>query len=397
MESKPPAVVRRPVRRARSHQPGADGRRRTTLGRPSLLAIPLLVGCGVPGAPAAPVRLPVPPPGATAVPRSDMGAITPIKQETPIVPSSSSGARAPAAAAVGPPLAPSAPLHFPPADVPPPSAQSASAGDGRWTPFGDAARGERAAADPPLIVRTTLHPHPTSRFITVTLAAVDLSRVAVRLVPGTEDLAWAKRPAPAGAGLVPAASRDRLIAVTNGGFQPKHGRWGLVAGDVVIAPPREGGCTLTIDRSGAVTMGGWAPGAARVTPDLRQTPPCLLDRGAVHPALLAGKDRAWAGHAADVTTRRRSAAGLDESRSVLFYAIGEEAEPVRIAEMLRIAGASVAAELDINWYWTRFLLFGTTGASVGVTSTLVPGMEHPPGAYLEHASTRDFFFLERRE
>jgi hypothetical protein len=295
---------------------------------------------------------------------------------------------------------------FPPKDVRPPFERSAAPGDGRFEAFGEAARGERAATEPPLVVRTVIHPHPESRWMTVTVAAIDLDRVAVRLMPGTEDLRYANLPVGSESGLVPEADRPALIAVMNGGFQPKHGHWGLVANGVVVSKPREDGCTIALDPGFGVQIGPFAglPEAARASHTLRQTPPCLVEGGLVHPALVAGKDKAWAGHTADLRTRRRSALGIDASRRVLFYAIGEETEPRWLAEGLRVAGATSAAELDINWYWTRFLLFGNgtkdgpdARSGLRITSTLVPKMEHQETEYVERASTRDFFYVVRRD
>jgi hypothetical protein len=287
---------------------------------------------------------------------------------------------------------------FPPKDFPPPSDKSAAPGDGRWTPLGDTALGERAAGEPRAVVRAVVHPHPDSRFITVTIAAMDLERLSVHLRPGTEDLAWAKVPPGESAGLVPAGDRDALVLVMNGGFQPKHGRWGLAANGVVVTQPRKEGCTIAMYDNASVRIAPWpalADSATEMT-SYRQTPPCILDGGAVHPALLKGLDKAWAGHTADLTTRRRSAVGIDASGRILFYAIGEEATPRWLAEALRIAGATSAAQLDINWYWTRFLLFGTEGGALHVTSTLIPKMEHLRTEYVERASSRDFFYVTRK-
>jgi hypothetical protein len=287
---------------------------------------------------------------------------------------------------------------FPPKDFPPPSPKSAAAGDGHWTPFGDAALGERAATEPRAVVRTVVHPHPESRFITVTVAAMDLDRLSVNLVPGTEDLAWAKLKPGESAGLVPGNDRDALVLVMNGGFQPKHGRWGLAANGVVVTPPRKEGCTVALYGTTSVRIAPWPAlaGSASEMTSYRQTPPCILDGGAVHSALLKGLDKAWAGHTADLTTRRRSAIGIDATGHVLFYAIGEEASPRWIAEALLIAGATAAAQLDINWYWTRFLLFGIEGGALHATSTLIPKMEHLRTEYVERASSRDFLYVTWR-
>jgi hypothetical protein len=243
-----------------------------------------------------------------------------------------------------------------------------------------------------------VHPHPESRFVAVTIAAMDLERLALHLTPGTEDLAWAKLPLGEAAGLVPASDRDALVLVMNGGFQPKHGRWGLAASGVVVTPPRKEGCTVAMYGTASVRIAPWpalADSASEIT-SLRQTPPCLLEAGVVHPALIKGLDKQWAGHTADLTTRRRSAIGIDAAGRTLFYAIGEEASPRWLAEALRVAGATNAAELDINWYWTRLLLFGTEGGALHVTSTLIPKMEHLRTEYVERASSRDFFYVTRK-
>ena len=287
---------------------------------------------------------------------------------------------------------------FPPKDFAPPSAESARAGDGHWEPIGDAWLGERAAKEPRAVVRTVVHPHPESRFITVTVAAMDLSRLSIHQVIGTDDLTWAKLPVGTSSGLVPEADRTTLVLVMNGGFQPKHGRWGLSANGVVVTPPRKEGCTMALYSDGSVRLGPWpslSDSAARMQ-SYRQTPPCILENDTVHPALVRGEDKAWAGHAADLTTRRRSALGIDASNTVLFYAIGEEASPRWLAEALKVAGANAAAELDINWYWTRFLVFGSEDGALRVTSTLIPKMEHGKTEYVERGSVRDFFYVREK-
>ncbi|HVU04202.1 MAG TPA: hypothetical protein VHE30_20735 [Polyangiaceae bacterium] len=321
-------------------------------------------------------------PGATSAPPEPVATPVPETPATPV----------PETPATPPP-------RFPPPDLTPPSPRSAAAGDGRYTPFGDRTLGERSATDPPLVVKTVLHPHPKSRFVTVTIAAIDLSRVRVRLVAGTDDLAWAKLPVDGDAGKVPAVDRDGLVLVTNGGFQPKHGHRGLVASRVVVSPPRGDGCTILLGEDGDVKMGPFPElgSAVNSAPSLRETPPCLVAHGALHPSLLAGRDAAWAGHASDLSTRRRSALGLDRSGGTLFYAVGEEADPRWLAEALRLAGADVAAELDINWYWTRFLLVGDAGGTLRPTTSLIPKMEHLPTEYVAKASIRDFFYVVRRE
>jgi hypothetical protein len=236
-----------------------------------------------------------------------------------------------------------------------------------------------------------------SRFIEVTLVAIDLHHVRLEFMPGTEDLGGAK--VPFAAGLVPPAERPRLLAVFNGGFQPRHGRWGMKRGATTVVPARTEGCTLALYADGAVRLGSWPKLATTDGAELRafrQTPPCLVEDGAVHPDLLAGRDKAWKGQTAGIVTRRRSAVGLDETGTLLFYALGVEAPPRLLAEALRLAGARDAAELDINWNWTRFFLYerGPDGKPRFATS-LAPG-EHGKSTYVERASERDFFYVLAR-
>ena len=57
---------------------------------------------------------------------------------------------------------------FPPHDVEPPARKTAAPGDGHWTPFVVASSGM-----PPVMFRTVVHPHPESKWITVTVVAID--------------------------------------------------------------------------------------------------------------------------------------------------------------------------------------------------------------------------------
>jgi hypothetical protein len=281
---------------------------------------------------------------------------------------------------------------FPPRDVAPPFQHSAVEGDGRWKPFGDA----RGADGVPLLVTTTLHPHPASKHIVLRLVAIDRDRTELGFMPGADDVG--KTNVPFIPGLVPESERPRLVAAFNGGFLPRHGRWGMRWGDVTIMPPRDGGCVVLLLANGDVRVAPWSPGAV---PDanvraLRQTPPCLVEAGAIHPALSKGQDRAWGGQTPGIVTRRRSAFGTSEDGRILYYAVGVETSPKLLAQGLLAAGLHVAAELDINWNWTRFFSFSTEpGGALAVGESLVD-VEHGKRDYVGRPSERDFFYVLRR-
>ncbi|HHH29392.1 MAG TPA: hypothetical protein ENK57_13745 [Polyangiaceae bacterium] len=243
--------------------------------------------------------------------------------------------------------------------------------------------------------KTVIHPHAVSRFITVTVVAIDLARVEPFWVPGTDDPRLDQLPPNVTPGLIPIAHHDRLLVVTNGGFAPRHGRWGMGVAGVTLVDPRAGGCTITIDDEGRMAIAPWeevqAPEALRIW---RQTPPCLLQDGKLHPDIERGQLRVWAGRDPGRKTRRRSAMGLDATGRILFYGMGVETEADDLARGMAAAGAKAAAELDINYSWTKFLMFG--GEPLKVTSTLIEDMKHSTRGYVEKSAFRDFFYLLRR-
>jgi hypothetical protein len=221
----------------------------------------------------------------------------------------------------------------------------------------------------------------------------------VHLLAGTDDPVSKTAPPELRSGLVPPEHRDSLLAVMNGGWKTAHGQWGVRIGGHTFVKPRPEGCTIAIYRDGRIRIRSWPA----IEPELseieayRQTPPCMVESGELHSALQAGQERAWGGTNPKDKTRRRSALGVDASGRILFYAFGEEAGAKLLAQGMQIAGAREAAETDINYSWTRFLLFGQKpDQKLQVTSTLVPKMVHQKTGYVERAAARDFFYVRRR-
>jgi hypothetical protein len=350
-----------------------------TMKRLALVAF-VLSACG-PTRETSPPMAPVA--GSAAAP--SVAAPSPAGSAPSLVPTSTAASAVPAPSA--PATAARPPKRFPPSDIPPPFPRSAHEGDGKWSPYPQGSP----------FAKTVIHPHEASRFITVTLVVIDLESVRVGYMPGTDDLGGKK--VPFTPGLVPAEERQRLLAVFNGGFQPRHGRWGMKLGESTLLPPRDEGCTLALYTDGSVRLRSW-PALADSAPAIhafRQTPPCLLENGEVHRELSAGRDKAWKGNTNDIVTRRRSAVGLDDEGSLLFFAIGVEASPRLLAEALRMAGARHAAQLDINWNWTRFLSYERDrDGKLRVSASLVEG-DYAKSGYFERPSERDFFYVLRRE
>ncbi|MDX2055330.1 MAG: hypothetical protein SFV15_23205 [Polyangiaceae bacterium] len=282
---------------------------------------------------------------------------------------------------------------FPPAPVEPPFAATAKPGDGQWVNAGQA--GDRAFASG-VLMRTVLHPHPAADFVSVDIVAVNLNATDIRFVLGTKDVEGKKVGPEVPVGLVPSADQASLLAVFNGGFQEQHGHFAMGVAGGIVGKPREDACTLVSDSPGSFRLGTWS--RLSVTPEsvryFRQTPPCLVEAGELHPLLLKGKFKPWAGHNPEIVTRRRSAVGLDASNNVLFYAVGVEADPLHLARALKAVGAFSAAELDINWAWTKWLFFRDKEAGVlAIGSALREEMVHGKSTYVRLPSDRDFFYV----
>jgi hypothetical protein len=329
-------------------------------------------------------------------------AVSPPPAPPTPTPAIAEDAPAPLAAPAEPPAEPPPPPRaprppFPPPSFPPPVERTARAGDGAWTPLVEAGAGE-----PALLYRSSIHPDPIKPHVHVALVAIDLDRVLVHLVAGTREPLSTAVPPERRPGLVPAADRSDLLAVMNGGFRAHHGAWGMKIGGDVFLPPQDDGCTVALGADGGIVIRTHTElaGALGGVVAYRQTPPCLVEQGVINPALLGGeKPRRWGLSETGAVDIRRSALGIADGGRTLIYGLGEWITPRALAESMRAAGAASVAELDVNWSFTRFLLYGP-GASPGsppeVTSTLVPKIKHAPGEYVQKASERDFLYLSRR-
>jgi hypothetical protein len=283
-------------------------------------------------------------------------------------------------------------VPFPPAQAQPPFAKTAQDGDGVWV----------ASKGGPGMVVTSLHPHAVQRMRKVTVVAIQLRSVELHMVVGTKEPLSKTFPKEQRTGLVPDSEQERLIAVFNGGFQVKHGKYGMKSGGLTLLPPRDESCTLVQDKQGKWMLGDWDELKAKDEQwvNYRQTPPCLVNKGELHPWLTSDwKSKRWGMDVKGKPEIRRSSLGLDKSGQILFYGVGEELRPMDLAVAMKAAGAEQVAELDINWSYTRFLWVGrpSAGKELQITDTLIPKMKHTKRGYVHHASERDFFYLLRKK
>jgi hypothetical protein len=81
----------------------------------------------------------------------------------------------------------------------------------------------------------------------------------------------------------------------------------------------------------------------------------------------------------------------------LIYGLGTETEAETLAAGLAHAGARYAAQLDINWNWTRLFFFDSEKAPPGVLGSLEKDMAKDRGEYIARPGKRGFFYLLRRD
>ncbi len=309
---------------------------------------------------------------------------------------------------------PSAPVQQPPApaepdkpeaprftlaDVGPVDKSWSAPGDGTWMPVVD----ERRPADPPRMLKTLLHPDRNRSWTAVSVVAVDLRQVDLHLVTGRYE-PKPTEPEAGGfqrTGLVPEADQDRLMAAFNGGFKLEHGHYGIRVDGVTLVRPRAKMCTIVRDSSSSVAIGPWEKfaGTDQANADWwRQTPYCMVEGGELHVGLRDPNATTWGCTLDGQVVIRRSAIGVSQDGKTLYVGIGDDTTARAIALAMEHAGAYTVAQLDVNFSYPKFLLYGPKGdgSTELVAKPLTKGFEFTEDEYIRARSPRDFFYLTRK-
>jgi hypothetical protein len=301
---------------------------------------------------------------------------------------------APAAVAPSEKTSPTSAVPFPPPALAPLEAKTAQPGDGEWQPVPEAG----TVGGRPIFYRTTLHPNPLQKWVYVVLVAIDLRRAELHLVAGTEEPANDTISKEERGGRVPPEHQSRLAAVFNGGFKASHGRYGMRLGSQLFVKPRPDACTIVLRSPSQVDIGTFSGLTLDGDDSFRQTPPCLVENGKRNPLLEGERStKKWGGAEDGRKDIRRTALAIDEGGSTLYFAFADWITAKELAVTLEKAGVRSAAELDINWSFTRFLFFAPAedGSGLEVSATLVDQIEHRKKGYVQKSEPRDFFYVTR--
>ncbi len=308
--------------------------------------------------------------------------------------------RSPVAVASGSAAAGAPPAEvasFPPPAFAPPVPAVASEGDGTWLGVKDNTPAGQSSA----MVKAVVHPDPKRNFAAVAVIAIDLTRVDLHLVAGTQEPASDKVPADHRPGIIPKDAFADLVAAFNGGFKATHGHYGMMLDGETFIPPRDVGCTVALYKDGSMKIRTWS-GLKETEPAMlgyRQTPPCLVQSGKVHETLEGVEyNKNWGATVSGETVIRRSAIGLDKTGRVLFYGLGEAVTAQSLARAMRAVGAEDAAQLDVNYSYPRFLFFDKAEGTEPpkVAASIIPGIKYQRTEYTGGVELRDFFYLTRK-
>lgn len=308
---------------------------------------------------------------------------------------------APVASAEPTPQAPDTPEHphFTLADVGPVHTAWSAPGDGTWVAVVD----ERHPTEAPRLLKTLLHPDRGRSWTAVSVVAVDLRQVAVHLVTGRYE----PKPTEAEAsgyqrtGLIPEADQDKLIAAFNGGFKLEHGHYGIRVDGVTLVRPRPKMCTIVRSSADAVSIAPWEQFADtdQAKADWwRQTPYCMVEGGELHTGLRDPNNTLWGCTLDGQVVIRRSAMGVSQDGKTLYVGVGDDTTARAMAVAMKHAGAYAVAQLDVNFSYPKFLLYGpkAEGDPQLVAKPLCKGFEYTEDEYVRTKSPRDFFYLTRR-
>ena len=262
-------------------------------------------------------------------------------------------------------------------------------GEGLWTAYLRDATGNVVA------YRTFLQPDPQRPYATVAVVAFNLHATRLHFVLGYEEPAssvFISRPA-----RIPASDMKpgKILAAFNGGFKTQHGHFGVMLDGVTLIPPRDGFGTVAIFDDGKVLLGVWGTDITS-SPRLiawRQNGPLIIQNGQINPHTSVTDPQVW-GYTTDGSTATgRSALGISQNGSVLYYAVGFNLTLSALTRAVQDAGAFQAIQLDINNFYTHFEAF-----TMGINNqlTVVPLLDQMKGPgdhrYLT-INKRDFFYV----
>ncbi|MCL4562767.1 MAG: phosphodiester glycosidase family protein [Chloroflexi bacterium] len=261
-------------------------------------------------------------------------------------------------------------------------------GEGQWSPYIQDASGRTVA------YRAFLQPDPLRDYAVVAVIAFDLQTTRLNYVLGTEEPISDARITRTGEIPKDQVKPGILLAIFNGGFKTRHGKFGVAVNSTTLVPLKDGLGTLAIYRDGQVRLGAWGTGLT-ASPDqivLRQNGPLVVQHGVVNPLVMEAAPEIWGYTIKETAPIWRSGVGLSADGRTLYYFAGPSLTLPAFAHAIAGSGASDAIQLDINNYWVHFDAIQFEGGK----PTTLPLFDYMgrdnPNRYL-YAYPKDYFYI----
>jgi hypothetical protein len=291
-----------------------------------------------------------------------------------------------------------------------PRTQPAGTGEGEWRPVTSLIRPSDDGV--PYIYQSWIRPDLARNYARVSVTAFDPSRTTLRTVAGTkepESTTGLK-----GTGRIPREPGvlPRLVAAFNGGFQSKHGPYGMIANGRVLVPAAGDAATVAITAEGRVLFGTWpatgpSPGWKSLPPgaalppgitSLRQNLQPLVADGQFNPGRRRRKWGSVAGkHVKDDThTVRTGICLLDGGGYAYFF--GPSLSADSLAQAMQLFHCDYGVHLDMNSGHSGFEFYRVeddTGEKFEA-ARMIDAMWHMNFPRYIRRDARDFFYVTLR-
>mgnify|MGYP001593701484 FL=1 len=265
--------------------------------------------------------------------------------------------------------------------------------EGIWVPYIYDSSGRVAA------YRTFLQPDRERPYVVTAVVVFNLSVTRLGYVPGTiEPASTAKFYRP---GTIPMEDKQPgvLLAAFNGGFQTRHGNFGVMHDTFVLVPPRPDIATLALYHDGRITITPWDAKLYdnKEVRTWRQNGAMLIYNNEINPE-STDKNKLldnWCGNVTHVVGEEvvtwRSGVGLSANKQFLYYVAGPSLTVNTLANVFKTIGAKDAMQLDINPYWVQFISVNAVKDQLKA-NPLLAEMSGYAERYLG-AYTGDFFYV----
>ncbi len=253
-----------------------------------------------------------------------------------------------------------------------------------------------------LMAKTFIRPDTARPYSTVGGLLIDHRRVRLELIGGTSEPGgeYGVR----GNGTLSESLYSNLLVAFNGGFQGKHGNYGMYADKKIYRPLRNGLASVAMTSSGEVKMGEWGKSIDWEDDfvSVRQNAVLLVNNAEMTAAAInqGTNNNTW-GYVSNTNLAEfitwRSALGLTKNGDLLVAA-GNNLSAYTLALAMSSLGAERAMQLDINTpYVLTSLFFEQPDKSLVAHKFMESMLDRNAARFLASGQERDFFAIIRDE